>query len=269
MHAEITGPGFAGPVAVPRARLRPVESADDRLATGGDDTKHDVPQDGGIGAAAAIMKVAGYPGETVVAIDVTCDIDSQHWNQIRIDLETPATSTGPGVRKMIRDHDPRDVNEPRILQLTIAGTSDLSVLLGGPSNGDWKLHVYDDVSGSGNNTSLRSAKITLHTAGGPERIARTSSWTSPVLDAATSVRAIDSVTWDQRIPGGAGIEVRVGTCEQADCSDGPAWSPVVTMSTAFSVDPGRYLQVRVDMTSDGVLEPELRALAVAYRRDPH
>jgi hypothetical protein len=41
---------------------------------------------------------------------------------------------------------------------------------------------------------------------------------------------------------------------------------MVPAATAFAVPPGRYLQVRVDMTSNGVQEPELRSLTVAYRR---
>lgn len=267
MHAEIKGPGFPDAVPVPRALLRPVEAADDRLATGGDDGSHDVPENGGPGEpATAIAKVAGFPGETVSAIDVTYEVDSRHWNQIRIDLEAPATA-GPGVRRIIRDRETRDMDADRILQQTITPTSDAAPLLGGPSGGDWKLHVYDDPGGPGNNAQLKSAKITLHTTGGPERIARTASWTSPVLDAATCVRTIEGVTWTERLPDGAGLEVHVGTCQQADCSDGPAWSPAVAMSTAVEVPPGRYVQLRVDMTSNGVLEPELRALSVMYRRD--
>jgi hypothetical protein len=33
------------------------------------------------------------------------------------------------------------------------------------------------------------------------------------------------------------------------------------------VEPGRYLQIRVGMTSHGRREPELRGLAAMYRRD--
>jgi hypothetical protein len=36
----------------------------------------------------------------------------------------------------------------------------------------------------------------------------------------------------------------------------------------FAVAPARYLQLRVEMTSNGTLEPELRSLSVAYRRAP-
>jgi hypothetical protein len=81
------------------------------------------------------------------------------------------------------------------------------------------------------------------------------------------VRAIDSVTWDPRVPDGAAIEVHVATCQSADCGDA-AWSPPVEMGAALDVEPGRYVQIRVDLTSDGVLEPELRSLAVEYHRDP-
>src|SRR5215510_9265993 len=105
--------------------------------------------------------------------------------------------------------------------------------------------------------------MTLHTKGAPDRIAKTASWTSPVLDATTTVRAIGEAMWDARMPDGAGIEIRVGTCKQADCGDA-AWSPPLAMATGQDVEPGRYLQIRVDMTSNGVLEPELRSLTVPY-----
>jgi hypothetical protein len=36
----------------------------------------------------------------------------------------------------------------------------------------------------------------------------------------------------------------------------------------FAVGPGPYLQLSVDMTSDGAREPELRSLSVNYRRAP-
>lgn len=269
LQVDLKGPGELDFAAVPRARLRPAESADDRLATGSDDTDRDVEDDGGpTKPATATVSFAGLPGETVTAIDVTYEIDAQHWEQIRVDLESPATDAGPGVRRMIRDHRAEPDGShifQRTISLAVADSS--KELVGGPSNGAWNLHVYDDVNGSGNRTRLKSAKITLHTMGGPERIAKTASWTSPVLDATTTVRAIDA-SWDARVPDGAAIEIRVGTCQQADCGDA-AWSPPATMESEFDVEPGRYLQIRVDMTSDGVREPELHSLTVEYRRDPY
>ena len=115
---------------------------------------------------------------------------------------------------------------------------------------------------------IRSSRITLHTAGGPDQIARSATWTSPVLDASTAVRSIDSATWDQRVPDGATVDVRIRTCQQADCQDDTVWSDPIPRAAPFVVDPGRYVRLRVNMTSNGILEPELRSLTVKYRRDP-
>jgi hypothetical protein len=41
----------------------------------------------------------------------------------------------------------------------------------------------------------------------------------------------------------------------------------VAKATPFAVTAGRYVQLRVDMTSNGVLEPELRSLSVMYRHE--
>ncbi len=73
-------------------------------------------------------------------------------------------------------------------------------------------------------------------------------------------------TWDERLPEGAAIEIRLRTCHQADCSDG-AWLPPVPKLAPFAVDPARYLQLRVDLTCDGIREPELRSLGVMFRRN--
>ena len=158
---------------------------------------------------------------------------------------------------------------PGIAQLTIssAGPAGLGGLLGGLANGTWKLHVYDVVASAGD-SALTAARLTLHTTGGPDKVARMASWTSPVLDGQTNVFAIDGVTWDERLPAGATLAVFVRACRQADCSDGTWPMAPVTKSAPFFVGAARYLQLRVDMTSDGTLEPELRSLVVMYRRDP-
>jgi hypothetical protein len=266
LHVSLDGPGFAN-VEVPRDQLRPVESADDRLAFGNDDAVHNVPDGGGAGAAGvATMPVAGYPGEVVTAIDLTYEINSLHWNQLKVDLETPG---GPSSRLTIRDRDDGLGDGDQIAQVTIPVglTAGLAPLLGGAANGTWKLYVYDVVAGGGD-SALTSAKLTLHTTGGPDRVARTAAWTSPVLDGQTNVIAIDGITWDERLPAGAALAVFVRACRQADCSDGVWPMAPVTKAAPFAVGAARYLQLRVDLTSNGVLEPELRSLAVMYRRDP-
>lgn len=263
LRVVVDGPDFAN-VELPRDRLRPVEPADDRVVFGSDATAHPIVDNGGAAQpGTATLTVAGYAGETVTSIDLTYEIATPAWDELKIDLETPGT---PGTRLTICNTGTFD--DDGIAQLTIppSAAAPLGRLLGGPANGTWKLHVYDVVAGGGSST-LTSAKLTLHTRGGPEKIARVASWTSPVLDSQTRVFAIDGVTWDDRLPDGAGLEVFVRTCQQADCSDG-TWSPAVTQQAPFAVAPGRYLQLRVDMTSNGTLEPELRSLSVMYRHDP-
>ena len=264
LRVQLDGPGFAD-VEVPRDALRPVEPADDRLVFAGDGAVHAVPDGGGAGAdGTAAMFVAGYPGEAVAAIDLTYEIDSPHWAQLKVDLETPG-----GARLTIRDRDDGLGDGDQIAQLTIpAGhATGLGPLLGGPAGGSWKVHVYDVVAGGGD-SALTSAQLTLHTTGGPDRIARTASWTSPVLDAGARVLAIDGVTWDERLPAGSTLAVFVRACRQADCSDGTWPAAPVGKSTPLPIGAARYLQLRVDMTSDGVREPELRSLSVQYRRAP-
>ena len=111
---------------------------------------------------------------------------------------------------------------------------------------------------------LYFAKLTLHTAGGAGRIASAASWTSQVQDFGTSVCEIKSITWEERLSDSATLSVFVRACQQADCSDG-TWSPAVTQAAPVAIEPARYLQLRVDMTSNGSLEPELHSLEIMCR----
>lgn len=276
LRVRIQGPDFPNPIEIPRDQLRPVEPADDRLALGVDDEDHNVPDNGGTAAdGTATMTVIGYAGdtgaaETVNSIELTYEVNSPHWDQIAVELEAPATAAGPGPRVKLRDRDGNGGNGDRMVGFAIpsSAAAPLSMLLGGLANGDWKLHVFDDVPGGGGNAStILSARLTLHTTGGPDKLARMASWTSQVIDAQTPVFAVDRITWNERTPGGSKVAVRVRTCQQADCS-GADWPDPVAQGAAFNVSRGRYLQLRVDMTSDGTHEPELGGLAIAFRRDP-
>jgi subtilisin-like proprotein convertase family protein len=257
LHVQMAGPDFSGLVDVPGARLRPVEPGDDRLVLGADAANHTVVDGGGAGnPATATMTVRGYPGETVTAIELTYQATSPRWGDLKLDFETPG-----GTRINLPDPGVLGSGD-RVLQVTIAGQS---AVLRGPANGNWKLHLYDVVPNGGSST-LESAQLTLHTQGGPDRIARSAAWTSAPLDATTSVIAIDGITWAERVPVGASVAVRFRTCADAACSEAPAWSDPVASGAGAAVRPARYLQLRVEMTSNGTLEPELRTLAVAYRR---
>lgn len=261
LGVKLSGPGSGTPVEVPRDRLRPVGPADDRFAFGSDETSHPIVDGAGPGGAgSATMTFTGYSGETVTSIDVTYELATPRTNEIRIDLEAPGT---PSTRRTISN---TGVNGVGQITLSPGLAVPVGDVLGGSATGDWKLHVYD-VTANGGASTLTKAKLTLHTTGGPEKIAKTASWTSPVLDAQTNVIAIDSVTWDERLPASATLGIFVRACQQADCSDGVWPTAPVTKSTAFAIGPARYLQLRVDMTSNGTLEPELKSLSVMYRRE--
>jgi len=262
LEAKLAGPDFAVAAAVPASRLRPVEAADDRLAFVSDPDGHAIKDGQGLAAAGtAALPVGGYANETVTAIDLTYEITTGRWNELKVDLVTPA-----GTRVTVQNTGGGDADGVAQLSITPTSAGALPTLLGGPANGAWRLDAYDVVGGGGDSL-LRAAKLTLHTTGGPDKVARTAEWTSQVLDAQTGVFAIDGITWDERLPAGASVEVHIRTCQQADCSDG-VWSAPVAKATGFLVDAGRYVQLRVDLSCDGALEPELRSLGVAYRRNP-
>jgi subtilisin-like proprotein convertase family protein len=265
LSVQLQGPDFPTAIDVPRDRLRSVESADDRLALGVDDGNHNVPDNGGPGnPGTATLTVAAYADaqlgtETVSSIDVTYQINSPHWNQLKVDLQAPG-----GAPVVIRDHvgPPNNVEGRAIAAQTLTGDG-LGALLGAAANGDWKLHVYDDMA-TGGNSALESARLTLHMTGGPDKVAKAASWTSRVIDTTTPVTAIHGITWNERAPTGATVQVQFRACQQADCSDGPAFSGPVTSGALFTIAPARYLQLRVVMTSDGNHEPELQSLAITF-----
>ncbi|HMG24634.1 MAG TPA: hypothetical protein VK607_25030, partial [Kofleriaceae bacterium] len=271
LRVQIQGPDFPALVEVPRDQLRPVEPADDRLALGVDDTPSSVPDNGGAGnAGTSTLSVVGYHdaavgAELVDSIELTYEGTSQHWEQIKLELETPG-----GIRVAVRDKDNTGGGNTKTVQFTVPANAaaPLSTLLGGAAHGDWKLHMFDDVAGGSNvAASLTRARLTLHTKAGPDKVARTASWTSSVIDATTSVLEIDGVTWQEHVPDGAAIKVRLATCQHASCDDA-AFSEPVARAMPVVVPRARYLQVRVEMTSNGSRAPELQSLAVMLLRDP-
>jgi len=268
LRVRIQGPDFPALIEIPADKLRPVEPSDDRLALGVDGNSYNVPDGDAAHPGTATMTVAGYAAatgaaEVIDSIELTYQINSPHADQLKLELETPGS---PGTRVAIRDRDRGNGDGDRTTQFAVPSNppAALAGLLAGTVGGDWKLRV-SDVQGGGGSSSLLSARLTLHTKAGPDKIARTASWTSPILDAGTPVFAVDSVTWNERM--GSGIQVRVRTCQQADCS-GAGWPEPVAKATPFAVSRGRYLQLKVEMTSNGTLEPELSAPVIAFRRDP-
>lgn len=265
LHVQLIRPDRTQ-IEIPATQLRPVEPAADRLVSSFDDgmhTIHDATMAAPGAPGIATFDIAGYLGETVNAIDVTFFVTSAHSDQLVAQLVAPG-----GAPIQIRGHN--NVDTVQGAQTTIASDAQgaQAGLLKGPVAGRWQLLVTDDVApGGGGDSQLISAKLTLHTQGGPDKIARQASWRSQPIDTMTQAIAVDSVTWQARVPTGGGVEVVVGTCQQADCSD-VHWSGAVDPGKPLGVAPGRYLQLRVDMTSDGNREPELSALSIQYRKSP-
>jgi hypothetical protein len=258
------GPDLVNVSEVPRDRLRPVQPMDDLLASGVDETNRNPPNGGGVNSpATATMMVPGYLNETVDFIELTYQANSGRWGSLRVDLETPG-----GTR--VNLDDPGNLqNGDRFVQVTIPTTAAgaLATLLGGASGGAWKLHMYDVNAGGGGGTVFESARITLHTHGGPDRVARAATWISAPIDATTNIIAMDGITWIERLPIAGTIKVSYRLCAQATCGDDPKWSETVGNGAKANIgDPQRYLQLKVELTSDGMVEPELRALVVNYKR---
>jgi hypothetical protein len=149
IHVRIQGPDFPSLVEIPRDRLRPVEPADDRLALGADDTADNIPDNGGQNNdGTATMTVVGFTGtggaagaagaaEVVDSIELVYEINSPHWDQLRVDLEAPATGAGPGARVTIRDKKPGpggDGDRSEELSLPANAPAPLSALRAAPGS---------------------------------------------------------------------------------------------------------------------------------------
>jgi hypothetical protein len=261
LHVQLIGPDGTA-LEIPHDQLRPVESAADRLVCGSDDTTHAI-RGAPTAPGTAQIAVAGYPGETVRAIDVAFYVNTSHPDHLAATLVTPDGVQVPLPAFIDTSH----ASPPNAeVEISPDATGTLAALLGGQANGVWKLIVASTVAGDPDSV-LVSAKLALHTSGGPDKVARAASWISPPIDTTTSVVAIDSITWDARTPPGTAVVAIVRACQQADCSEAPAWSEAARDGHPMA-EPGRYLQLRVDVTGDGTIESELKSVAIEFRRKP-
>jgi subtilisin-like proprotein convertase family protein len=240
--------------AIPLAQLRPVEPRGDRLITQSIIPATPVTVQNDTGSLATLSAtIAGYPGETVTAIDITVSYTTQHRDQLVFKLAAPNgqpvtiqnhTGTGGGTGLFDQIH----VTDPQ--------------LVGGPAAGTWVLGLGDDVTG-GNNSALREFHVTLHTSGGPEQVATTATYVTPVHALGGALARITDVAWIERAP--LASEVAVRACEQADCSDAPAWSEQLAQHATPMLPAAPYLQARITLHSDGARETELDSLTIRYQ----
>jgi subtilisin-like proprotein convertase family protein len=238
---------------VPVAQLRPVEPRRDRLIanTVVPQTPVNVMNDNGV-LATITANAVGYPSETVTSIDVMLEYTTQHREQLVVKLQAPGgqpvtIQNHQGTGGVTGFQDQIHVTDPQ--------------LIGGPAAGAWTLGLGDDVTG-GNTTTLIQLNLTLHTSTGPEQIALTGTYVSPVKDLGATLAAITDVSWNERAP--MASEVALRACDRADCSDAPAWSAPIAVHGHPALPAKRYLQAQITMHSDGTKEPELDALAVHY-----
>jgi len=240
---------------VPKDRLRPVEPRGDRLITASavPATPITIPDNDNT-LRFLEASVSAHPTELVTAVEVTAILRTTRPNDLAYQLIAPDGATLNPTMVQNADGPLRVVH--------YAGTHGA----GAPAGGRWRLGVVDN-NGGGNATTYEELHVTVHTTGGPEQIAPTAWWRSPIVEHATAVSQIDAITWDERAPGTATVVVRMRTCDDAAC-DGDAWSEPITKGTPPTLPAQRYLQLEVEMTSDGTHEPELRSLMAQYRTDP-
>jgi subtilisin-like proprotein convertase family protein len=238
---------------VPLAQLRPVEPRRDRLVSytvepaGG----VDVPNDTGI-LATLNANVAAYPSEVVTSIDVTIELSTQHRDQLVIKLQKPG-----GSPVTIQNHVGGGAATNLEIQLHITDQK----LVGGLAAGTWVLGVGDDVTG-GNSTSVAGFELTLHTNTGPEQVALTGTYVSPVKALGGMLAAITDVAWTERAPLPSDVALRA--CSQPDCSDNPPWTQPLAQHASASLPVAPYIQAMITLHSDGTKETELDRLDVTY-----
>ena len=255
-------PGDAALVGspIPVERLRPVEPRSDRLITRSSTSGSLAIQDNAAVYVDRNLRIDAHPSELVTSIAITARVETQRVQQLTYRLTAPNNVT------QIRDDLIETADGNLAGSSIIYGVWDLGA--GTAAAGTWKFAVADNSSsGGGNTTTYEEAHITMHTRGGPDQVATKSTWFSPIVENQTAVSLIDFVRWKERVPSGASVTVRMRTCAMPDCADG-TWSAPIANDTAPMLTAQRYIQLQVEMTSDGTREPEVESINLQYRTDP-
>src|SRR5206468_239436 len=131
--------------------------------------------------------MAGYAGETVTSVVARLNMHNPEYGpgELAFTLRDPA---GDSVTLDPREFSLNGANDGTYywqVDPTMSGASALfaSATVGG---GSWSITVADQQNTSnGTGGTVNEGELTLHTGGGPEPIARTGTWTSPVVDTTT------------------------------------------------------------------------------------
>ena len=247
----VGGPEPGLEAELPLARLRPLAPRDERLETVGDGNDLGIPDNDPNGVTRAV-RIAGLPGATVGSVDVIIGLNHPRIADLQVRLVHPG-----GNEVLLRNNSSDGGSGPRTLRFTTEMFDDT------PAAGEWRVRVTDTQNAQSG--SLTDVQLAVHMANGPEQVATTASYTSDVRDLGEGVVALDTIRLGARVPAGAAVAVRLRGCDAPEACAGEPWSAPLADGDAPGLPPRRYLQYRLELTSDGAREPEVDSVELAYR----
>jgi subtilisin-like proprotein convertase family protein len=239
---------------LPATRLRPLAPRGERLETAGD--TNDLPiLDADANGASRVVKIAGFPGATVASVDVIVGLNHPRIADLQVRLIHPG-----GNEVLLRNNTSEGGSGPRSLRYVVEAFDDT------PAEGEWIVRVTDNANGQ--TGAITDVQLAVHMAHGPDQVARTASYTSPVRDLGEGVRSLGAVALGARVPAGAGVAVRLRGCDTALACEAEPWSAPLADGDPAGLPARRYLQYRLELTSGGEREAEVDFVEVAYSRAP-
>lgn len=247
-------PADVGPL--PLARLRPVITGRDRIAT----VATRLASTGNGDHPLAL----GMPDDAVpVDYAIGLDAETFAWSDLDIRIVPPWSA---GASTLLYDN---GLDSGRKVRTYPLGPDALPPLGGAALDGTWILRVDDDFPNA-SPTTLNAWGVTTRFTGGPAAIAPTSSWWSSVREVADGAPVVvTAISLTSVTPAGTTAAAQVRLCDDPAC-DGEgndAWFDPATTPPAAQA-PGAYAQLRVDLASDGIAAPLVDALEITFTRAP-
>jgi hypothetical protein len=245
-----SGPELAGQ-PLPADRLRPVEARSVRFESGVNHTDVPIPDAGQVDVPIRLFAPADV---RTLGGDATFGFTHSNWNEIRVELHPPAGGN------------------PIILFNNQSGSG--GAVAHGPLtfptaeaiDGTWRLRLVEEQS-NGTSGTFNEFAMTLAYDGGEPPIAPTASYQSPLRDLGSDSPEVLSIQWNERVPAGSTLAIRVRTCSTAEACAAEPWSEPLTdpAGSTLPFTAQRFLQWRTEMTSNGDVTPSLESLFVEYR----
>lgn len=231
-----SGPEGAGsPLALDR--LRPVVARSERVDGGLDRTDRAIPD---LGSVDVPIVVDAPIGAVVRGIDVSWTFTHTYWGDLEVRVIPP-----DGTAVVLRDDaggSTSGTTTDRVFSTAVDGVA---------ARGAWIVRITDDASVD--TGTLLDVQLTVHYDGGEPPVPALATFDSAVVDLGADVTGYELLTWDQLVPGGAGVLVRARAGDtEADCL-AAAWSlPMVNPGGSVpDVTARRYFQYRIELTSTG------------------